>query len=80
MQNLNYFYKLDSFQSNAETRIEALGYRVGFAMVERLSKDVPRLPTELENVKFICKDFWTNVFGKQVDNLRTNHQVCFPFK
>jgi esterase/lipase superfamily enzyme len=53
-----------------------MGYRIGMAMVERLSRDVARLPTELENVKFICKDFWTNVFGKQVDNLRTNHQVC----
>jgi hypothetical protein len=44
-------------------------------MVERLTRDIPRLPTELENVKFICKDFWSNVFGKQVDNLRTNHAV-----
>ena len=28
-------------------------------------------------VKFICKEFWSNVFGKQVDNLRTNHAVFF---
>lgn len=26
-------------------------------------------------MKFICKDFWTCVFKKQIDNLRTNHQV-----
>lgn len=26
-------------------------------------------------MKFICKDFWTSVFRKQIDNLRTNHQV-----
>ncbi|KAI6189818.1 hypothetical protein M3Y97_00049800 [Aphelenchoides bicaudatus] len=64
-------------QGTAETRLEALGYRVGMALVERLSRDTPRLPTELENVKFICKDFWTYVFGKQVDNLRTNHQGIF---
>ncbi|CAO2586780.1 Trafficking protein particle complex subunit 6B [Lemmus lemmus] len=25
-------------------------------------------------MKFICKDFWTTVFKKQIDNLRTNHQ------
>lgn len=27
-------------------------------------------------MKFICKDFWTCVFKKQIDNLRTNHQVA----
>uniref|UniRef100_A0A914RW67 Uncharacterized protein n=1 Tax=Parascaris equorum TaxID=6256 RepID=A0A914RW67_PAREQ len=26
-------------------------------------------------MKFLCKEFWTAAFGKQVDNLRTNHQV-----
>ncbi|KAI6213653.1 hypothetical protein M3Y94_00175900 [Aphelenchoides besseyi] len=64
-------------QGNAETRLEALGYRVGYALAERLSKDMPRIPSELENVKFICKEFWTNVFGKQVDNLRTNHEGIY---
>ncbi|VDM81553.1 unnamed protein product [Strongylus vulgaris] len=28
-------------------------------------------------VKFICKEFWSAVFGKQVDNLRTNHQGVY---
>ena len=27
-------------------------------------------------MKYICKDFWTAVYKKQIDNLRTNHQVC----
>lgn len=26
-------------------------------------------------IKFLCKDFWTIVFRKQVDNLKTNHRV-----
>lgn len=30
-------------------------------------------------MKFICKDFWTCVFKKQIDNLRTNHQVRLNF-
>ncbi|KAI6228922.1 hypothetical protein M3Y99_01171800 [Aphelenchoides fujianensis] len=64
-------------QGNAETRLEALGYRVGYSLVERLSRDIPRIPSELESVKFICKEFWTNVFGKQVDNLRTNHEGIY---
>ncbi|CAD5231358.1 unnamed protein product [Bursaphelenchus xylophilus] len=64
-------------QGNVETRLEHMGYRVGYSLAERLSKDLPRLPGELESVKFICKEFWTNVFGKQVDNLRTNHQGTY---
>ena len=27
----------------------------------------------LDVVKFICKEFWTAAFRKQVDNLKTNH-------
>ncbi|VDN39318.1 unnamed protein product [Gongylonema pulchrum] len=63
-------------QGNAETRLEALGYRVGFVLTEKVAKDLPRLNSELERMKFLCKEFWTAAFGKQVDNLRTNHQVA----
>ncbi|KHN79743.1 Trafficking protein particle complex subunit 6B [Toxocara canis] len=64
-------------QGNAETRLEALGYRVGYALVEKISKDLPRLNNELDKMKFLCKEFWTAAFGKQVDNLRTNHQGVY---
>lgn len=64
-------------QGNAETRLEAIGYRVGFALVEKLAKDLPRLNSELDKMKFLCKEFWTAAFGKQVDNLRTNHQGVY---
>uniref|UniRef100_A0AC34QIC1 Trafficking protein particle complex subunit 6B n=1 Tax=Panagrolaimus sp. JU765 TaxID=591449 RepID=A0AC34QIC1_9BILA len=66
-----------SMTSNAETRLESLGFRVGYSLVEKLSKDLPRFTTELEMMKFICKEFWTKAFGKQVDNLRTNHQDVY---
>jgi hypothetical protein len=26
-------------------------------------------------IKFICKDLFLHVYGKQIDNLRTNHRV-----
>lgn len=29
----------------------------------------------LERVKFVCKDLWSAVWDKQIDNLRTNHRV-----
>merc|ERR1712233_297502 len=28
-------------------------------------------------IKFLCKDFWIDWFGKQVDHLRTNHRGTY---
>jgi len=36
---------------------------------------MPRFKDELDIMKFICRDFWSALYQKQVDNLRTNHQV-----
>ena len=44
--------------------------------VRRYSRDRPRLGDTLDVIKFVCKDFWTALFKKQVDNLKTNHRVC----
>lgn len=35
------------------------------------------LKEELDAVKYICKEFWTAIFHKPVDNLRTNHQGIY---
>ncbi|XP_030624721.1 trafficking protein particle complex subunit 6b isoform X2 [Chanos chanos] len=56
------------------TKLESMGFRVGQGLIERFTKDTPRFKDELDVMKFICKDFWTSVFKKQIDNLRTNHQ------
>ncbi|KAK2150035.1 hypothetical protein LSH36_427g06049 [Paralvinella palmiformis] len=58
-------------------KLEALGFRVGQSIVERITKDLPRFKDELDVMKFVCKDFWTVVYKKQVDNLRTNHQGVY---
>jgi len=36
--------------------------------------------TQLEAVKFLCKEFWTEVFRKQIDKLQTNHRGVFVLK
>uniref|UniRef100_A0A915I6W8 Trafficking protein particle complex subunit 6B n=1 Tax=Romanomermis culicivorax TaxID=13658 RepID=A0A915I6W8_ROMCU len=64
-------------EPNAVTKLEHMGFRVGYALAERLSKDVPRLCSELDTVKFVCKEFWSAVFRRQVDNLKTNHQGVY---
>ncbi|KAK3944308.1 trafficking protein particle complex subunit 6B [Diplogelasinospora grovesii] len=58
-------------------RLESLGYRVGQGLVERFSKDRPRFNDTLDVIKFLCKDLWTLVFRKQVDNLKTNHRGVY---
>merc|ERR1719244_514785 len=45
--------------------------------MERFTKETPRFKDELDIMKFICKDFWTCLFRKQIDNLRTNHQGIY---
>ncbi|EGS17687.1 uncharacterized protein CTHT_0070270 [Thermochaetoides thermophila DSM 1495] len=58
-------------------RLERIGYRVGQGLVERFSKDRPRFNDTLDVIKFLCKDLWTLVFRKQVDNLKTNHRGVY---
>ncbi|XP_074662189.1 trafficking protein particle complex subunit 6b-like [Tubulanus polymorphus] len=59
------------------SKLESMGYQVGQRLVERFTKDCPRYKDELDTMKFICKDFWTALYKKQIDNLRTNHQGVY---
>ena len=34
----------------------------------------------LEVMKFLCKELWFGMFGKQVDKLQTNHRGVFVLK
>nr|CAD2205191.1 unnamed protein product [Meloidogyne enterolobii]CAD2207762.1 unnamed protein product [Meloidogyne enterolobii] len=71
------FYFLPKFKKNAETRLEAMGFRVGFVLAEKFSKDMSRFANELDRMKFICKEFWISTFGKGVNKLSTNHQGIY---
>ncbi|XRB22647.1 trafficking protein particle complex subunit 6 [Pseudoscourfieldia marina] len=63
--------------SDDAKHLQAIGYRVGYALVERCSRGKPRPTDKLDAVKFVCKDFWSVAFGKNVDHLRTNHRGVF---
>ncbi|KAI4215054.1 MAG: hypothetical protein LQ351_002368 [Letrouitia transgressa] len=67
-------------------RLESLGHRVGQGLAESFtlfarralfSKDRPRFADTLDVIKFLCKDLWTLVFRKQIDNLKTNHRGVY---
>jgi hypothetical protein len=47
-------------------------------IIFRITVDRPRFNEPLEVIKFICKEFWAELFQKQVDNLKTNHRVRNP--
>ncbi|XP_077250403.1 uncharacterized protein LOC143889894 isoform X2 [Tasmannia lanceolata] len=61
----------------AARRIEAIGYQVGLQLSERYTMEQPRFSDHLEAIKFICKDFWSELFKKQIDNLKTNRRGTF---
>ncbi|KAL8918816.1 MAG: hypothetical protein Q9208_007154 [Pyrenodesmia sp. 3 TL-2023] len=58
-------------------RLDTLGYRVGQGLAERFSRDRPRFTDTLDMIKFLCKDLWTLIFRKQIDNLKTNHRGVY---
>jgi hypothetical protein len=66
-----------TIQESIHYRLDALGYRVGLGLVEKLSQYSARPTTALDMIKFICKDLWLVVFRKQIDNLKTNHRGTF---
>ena len=52
------------------TNKDKQGYETGYRFVEQMSER--RLGTDpLEVMKFLCKELWFGMFGKQVDKLPT---------
>jgi len=59
--------------------LDSIGFSIGRRLVEKTAQDRNRFnpANSLDVIKFLCKDFWTETFGKQVDNLRTNHRGIY---
>ncbi|GES63349.1 BET3 family protein [Aspergillus terreus] len=67
----------DELRETTFFRLETLGYRVGQGLAERFARDRPRFTDNLDVIKFLCKDLWSVLFRKQVDNLKTNHRGVY---
>lgn len=77
---------------HSAAKMEKIGYDVGYRLSERLAQSKSLTPptnnnkpptaaaVQLEAVKFICKEFWTEVYRKQIDKLQTNHRGVFVLK
>lgn len=48
------------------TKLETMGFQVGQGLKERFAKDTAKFKHELDTMKSICKDVWTTVFKKTV--------------
>ncbi|KAF2881621.1 hypothetical protein ILUMI_24564 [Ignelater luminosus] len=59
------------------SNLEYVGFSTGYKIIERLTREMPRFKDELDTMKFICTDFWSAIYKKQIDNLRTNHQGVY---
>ena len=65
----------DSEQQSSKLR--AMGVRVGQVLQERLNVDAPRTQDEVDIVRFVCRDVWTNLFMKQIDKLKTDNKGVY---
>ena len=68
---------LDSQSVKLYNKLESLGYSVGHRLSERYTKDVNWLSSELDMIKFVCKEFWLAVWKRQVDKLQTNYKGVY---
>ncbi|KAK0089276.1 hypothetical protein PV325_008216 [Microctonus aethiopoides] len=59
------------------TQLEWMGFGVGYRVIERLTREWARFKDELDMIKFICTDFWSSLYQKQIDNLKTNHHGTY---
>ena len=62
------------------SRPELHGFEVGYRFLERAAHARVLATDHLEAIKFICKDVWNEIFGKQIDKLQTNHRGVFVLK
>ena len=59
-------------------RVELLGVDVGLRLTEILMlRTNSKIVDILDIMKFVCRDVWKVLYGKQMDNLRTNHRGTF---
>ncbi|WRT68365.1 uncharacterized protein IL334_005341 [Kwoniella shivajii] len=64
-------------QDELNRKMEKIGLMVGGYIAEKLTLARPPLASQLDIIKFICKDLFLYVYSRQIDNLRTNHRGIF---
>mmetsp|Transcript_19118 Transcript_19118/g.24804 ORF Transcript_19118/g.24804 Transcript_19118/m.24804 type:complete len:181 (-) Transcript_19118:88-630(-) len=65
---------------SSEEHAEKIGYETGYRYIEKVLRNKTLGPEPLEIMKFLCKEFWFEIFGKHVDKLQTNHRGVFVLR
>jgi trafficking protein particle complex subunit 6 len=63
-----------------QVALNAIGFGLGRVLAERLTRDRPPMLDQLEVLKWVCKELWTELFKKSIDNLRTNHRGTYVLR
>lgn len=75
------FESEDLSSDEVTLRIESYGYSLGLRLTEVLMYKAAANSTKIVDIldimKFVCRDVWRCLYGKQMDNLRTNHRGTF---
>ena len=74
---MDYLKRSKEGQEEILHSLDNLGFRVGYSLIERLAPEAARFTDDISVMKYLCKDFWTTLFGKQIDNLKTNNSGTF---
>lgn len=64
-------------QEELYQKLEQTAFLTGKRFAERLSRDRERITEPLDIMKFVCREFWTELFRKSVDKLQTNNKGTF---
>jgi len=70
-KNANSNEESSSLDHSSVLKLEKMGFQVGQRLAERYTREKTRFQDTLEIIKFICKEFWTEIYKKPIDNLRT---------
>lgn len=80
VMELVHHYQSQQAGPTLTTALESIGGRIGTCLIERCMQDKDLFREQLDIMKFICKEFWTEMFKKPVDNLRTNHRGTYVMR
>jgi hypothetical protein len=70
--------KIGQIEKFGESLGKNINERVSVDLLEKLVRDKEKQDIRnLEYIKFICKEFWIYLFGKNIDRLQTNHKGTF---
>lgn len=73
-----YIYESPKELNIKQEELKSVARLLARNIMERISEDqLGRLKDKVEVIKFLCKDFWTYLFGKIVDKLQTDSKGTY---